>query len=163
MLYVNPQANAVFRDRALSPGGAARETQALREFERLFLFQMLKEMRSTVPEGGLLDAGSRQDHFEEMLDDFLAGEMAASGQFGIARQMAAELEARHAHANPAGLDRAGGIPLESPKAGIAVAPPAAKGLPLPEPARGFPVDRASAGIPLARAAAAYHNAVRNVD
>jgi flagellar protein FlgJ len=158
MLYVNPQANAVFRDRALSPGASARETQALQEFERLFLFQMLKEMRSTVPEGGLLDAGSRQDRFEEMLDDFLAGEMAASGQFGIARQMAAELDARNARANPAGPARASGIPLNAPKAGIPVAPPAVTGIPLPDPAPGIAADRGTAGIPLARANAAYRNA-----
>src|SRR5690606_35225994 len=94
MLYVNPQASASFRTHPGMPNSPAREAQALQEFERLFLFQMLKEMRKTIPDGGLFQGGMKQEYFEEMMDDFLAGEMAASGQLGIARQMAAELHAK---------------------------------------------------------------------
>ena len=96
MLYVNPMESATARAadglRAnLASSGKkddlAKEKEALQEFERLFLFQMLREMRKTVPKDALFGGSNRQEFMEEMLDDHFAGQMASSGQFGIAKQM----------------------------------------------------------------------------
>lgn len=91
MLYVNPVdslQNARFEG---MPSEKARETEALQEFERLFLYTLLKEMRKTVPEGGLLDNPSTTRVYKDMLDDAWAGEMVRSEQLGIARAMAAQM------------------------------------------------------------------------
>lgn len=110
MLYVNPMAgnSPVLAARSggpalRAPGEAepAREKAALQEFERLFLFQLLREMRKTVPDNALFGKPAQQDFMEEMLDDHMAGEMARSGQFGIAKQMEAQMNLRPAR--PHGL------------------------------------------------------------
>jgi len=111
MLYVNPMAgsnpvlsargnSAVFRPDARGDQPApAREKAALQEFERLFLGQLLREMRKTVPENSLFGKSSEQEFAEEMMDDQMAGEMAKSGQFGIAKQMEAQMKLRAATPN----------------------------------------------------------------
>ena len=90
MLYVNPETALSFSGKAMAPGSKGRDEKVLREYEQLFIYQMLKEMRKTVPDYGVVD-GSQRAHFDEMLDDFLAGEMAKSGQFGIAKDLAAQI------------------------------------------------------------------------
>lgn len=144
MLYVNPQAEAGFRSRDLSPGAKGRETQALKEFEQLFLFQMLKEMRQTVPEGGLYENNSQKAYFDEMMDDFNAGEMAKSGQLGVAAQMAQQLHARDKKPLPSSssaqvLPATTGLPVVK----------TSKGIPVPEDAAtGFQVNLNKSGLPL---------------
>lgn len=97
MLYVNPVGmGAASPTPALHAGDATRRDEALREFERLFLYQLLREMRNTVPKAGLLGDSPSQRYFEEMFDDAMAGNMASSGQFGIAKQIAAQWEATDA-------------------------------------------------------------------
>lgn len=91
MLYVNPVdslQNARFEQ---VPSDKAREKEALQEFERLFLYTLLKEMRKTVPEEGLLDNPSTTRVYKDMLDDAWAGEMVRSEQLGIARAMEAQM------------------------------------------------------------------------
>jgi Rod binding domain-containing protein len=67
------------------PTGSLPRTlrEATQEFESLFIGQMMREMRSTVPESGLLGAGSGQQIFREMLDQELSRRAAYSGDFGI--------------------------------------------------------------------------------
>jgi Rod binding domain-containing protein len=153
MLYVNPQSQATFRASALAPGSAGREEAALKQFEQLFLFQMLQEMRKTIPDYGVLGGGSQKAYFEEMMDDFLAGEMADSGQFGVAKQMASQLHAREkqpdttATAGTGGIEwQPKGLELESILPGLPVRQGGGEGL---------PIEKKIPGIPLARAHSAY--------
>ena len=69
----------------IPPGGDTPRTlrEATQEFESLFVAQMMREMRSTIPESGLLGAGSGQQIFREMLDQELSRRAAYSGNFGI--------------------------------------------------------------------------------
>lgn len=96
MLYVTPP--SLERGIAATQGAEspARRAEALQEFEHVFLKQLLDEMRKTVPKTGLLGDSPAQRYFEEMLDDVHAGKMAESGQFGIARQIAAQWDAASA-------------------------------------------------------------------
>lgn len=166
MLYVNPPSQVEYRPAtALKPGSAAREAETLKEYEQLFLFQMLKEMRKTVPENALLDGGSRQAYFEEMLDDFLAGEMAASGQLGVAKQMAQQLHAPGAPAATAAdrgkeftlePDRGAGTPLVKPASGIAIANDRPPAMEIRRPTPGIPLNAGiEAGIALNRGRVQY--------
>ena len=96
MLYVNPYAS----NPDLQFGAAApqREKAALVEFEQVFLRELMKSMRSMVPQDGLFPHSPQKALFDDMLDDQFAREMARSGQFGIAKQMQAQLDATR---NPA--------------------------------------------------------------
>jgi hypothetical protein len=158
MLYVNPQVHSGYKDLALSPGSIQREEQALREFEQLFLFQMLKEMRKTVQDSGLLGDGMKRSYFEEMMDDVVAGEMAASGQLGLARQMAADLHAKEVRLRPGSplVPGGSGIPIRSANSGIPIAEPVAPAFPIPARLAGIPVQASSVDLmPVSRAHTSY--------
>jgi peptidoglycan hydrolase FlgJ len=64
-----------------SAPGALR--QATQEFESLFIAQMMKTMRGTVPQSGLMGSDSGQGIFREMLDQELSRQIAFAGGFGI--------------------------------------------------------------------------------
>ena len=93
LLYVNP-----LESRAVGPTFAgrdpsAREKTALRELEHLFLFTMIKEMRKTTETAKPVDRSHAREIYDEMLDDALSGEMARSGQVGLAKTIEAQLRA----------------------------------------------------------------------
>lgn len=63
----------------------ARDRKALVELERVFLKELLKEMRATIPESeGMFKKSTGTKMFEDMMYDVFAGQMAESGQLGIA-------------------------------------------------------------------------------
>ncbi len=96
MLYVNPLAGAPAQNIEQFADNPAREKQALQEFERFFLYQLVKEMRRTVPESELWGNGPAQQTYREWMDDALAGALAQSGQFGVAEQISKQWEAQAA-------------------------------------------------------------------
>jgi peptidoglycan hydrolase FlgJ len=58
--------------------------QACQDFETIFIKQMLDAMRKTInKEDGLLDGGTGQDVYEDMLYDEYAKKMSSTGQFGL--------------------------------------------------------------------------------
>ena len=72
----------------MNEGGGGSENERLRaatrDFEAVFIQQMLKAMRETVPDGGLLDAGTSEEIFSGLLDEHLAGLSAERGSGGLA-------------------------------------------------------------------------------
>jgi len=68
--------------------------RAARELEGLFLREVLRVMRDTVPEGGMLQGGLAGDIYSGMLDQELTARAGESGGLGladlIARQLGAE-------------------------------------------------------------------------
>lgn len=61
--------------------------ETTRKFSTIFVNLMLKEMRNTVPEGGYLDGGLKEDIFREKLDQQYAKEIADSGQLSLADKL----------------------------------------------------------------------------
>ena len=53
--------------------------QSTREFEAIFINEMFKSMRKTIPEGGLIEKEMTEEIFQEMMDMELARN-ASSGQ-----------------------------------------------------------------------------------
>jgi Rod binding domain-containing protein len=90
MLYVNPLTNSKTLGMS-QPNSPERRKQALQEFEHLLAFQLLREMRKTVPKNDLMGNSTESDYYDEMMDDFLAGQMANSGQLGVAKLMEEQL------------------------------------------------------------------------
>jgi len=68
------------------PGGEeARLRQAARQLEGVFVEQLFKAMRETVPREGVVDGGSGEEMFTGMLDQHLAGALPETwGDGGIA-------------------------------------------------------------------------------
>ena len=70
----------------------ARSEAAFKDLEGLFLLELVKEMRKTVPEDeGIFGKSNANTLFQEMLDEVFSRAMAESGQYGIARQLAEQV------------------------------------------------------------------------
>ncbi len=91
MLYVNP-INPALSNIDPASGENAKKKIAGEEIERLFLYELLKEMRKTTFHSKFLPENSTQEIYNDMLNDAFAGEMAKSGQLGIAKQIMQETE-----------------------------------------------------------------------
>ncbi|MCL2690418.1 MAG: transglycosylase SLT domain-containing protein [Chitinispirillia bacterium] len=70
------------------------------DFEALFTSMMLKAMRRTVPEGGLIPASMGQQIFTEMLDGEYSKMMAGKGSLGLAEMIFKEIERSEGRALP---------------------------------------------------------------
>jgi flagellar protein FlgJ len=53
--------------------------QAAKEFESVFMYQVVKAMRQTVPKGGLVEKGEGEEIFEGMLDEEWAKKLTSRG------------------------------------------------------------------------------------
>ncbi|MFP4055874.1 MAG: rod-binding protein [Candidatus Brocadiia bacterium] len=86
-------------------GARAELRQACQMLEAHFVSWLLREMRQTVPQGGLLPHGPAQETCDHLLDDALAQAVARAGGIGIARTLERQLARRaappHQHADPA--------------------------------------------------------------
>ena len=66
--------------------------QAAKEFESIFLYQMVAAMRKTVGEGGLIDKGQGEKVFEGLLDEEWSKKLAGqSGDRGLAEAVYQQL------------------------------------------------------------------------
>ena len=72
---------------------AGRLTKACADFEAIFIQQLFKTMRASVPESGLMDGGRAEALYTSMMDEEVAREMAHGrpGAIGLADQMKARL------------------------------------------------------------------------
>lgn len=69
---------------AEGPPENERLRKATRDFEAVFIQQMLKVMRDTVPDSGLVDGGQSEDIFSGLLDQHLSGLSAGEHPSGLA-------------------------------------------------------------------------------
>lgn len=76
---------------AAGPVQPDRLEQASRDFEAILIQEMLKAMRETVPEGGLLDAGRSEEMFSAMLDDQVARSAASRSEGSLAAALYRQL------------------------------------------------------------------------
>ena len=64
------------------------------EFESVLLTQMLNAMQSTVEKSGLIDGGSGEETYREMLNQAVSAEIARRGGLGLAEQIVREMEGK---------------------------------------------------------------------
>ena len=74
--------------------------EACREFETVFIQQMLKEMRKTIPKDGLIPQSHEQSIFTEMFDEEVAKATAQKGGFGLAEMLFQQLGDKTENNNP---------------------------------------------------------------
>ncbi|WP_374764509.1 rod-binding protein [Yunchengibacter salinarum] len=65
--------------------------EAAKEFEAVFIGQMLKPMMETVEEDSLFGGGPEAEAYKSLMIDEIGSEIARSGGIGIADQVAREL------------------------------------------------------------------------
>ena len=79
----------------MSTEAVKEEQQALKkateDFEAIFLTMMFKNMRNTVPDGGLMEKSFGRGIYEEMQDEQMAEEISASGGVGLAKELYQQL------------------------------------------------------------------------
>lgn len=76
-----------------------RTEQAAKDFESVFILQLLKEMKRTIPDSGLLGSGPGKQ-IQDMFWYYLAQDMAKSGGFGMWKDIYSEM----AESSPTQLD-----------------------------------------------------------
>lgn len=57
--------------------------KACADFESIFLYQMFKTMRNTVPQSGLTDKMTGKDTYQMMMDQKVSEELANKGGMGL--------------------------------------------------------------------------------
>jgi flagellar protein FlgJ len=70
-----------------SPGAdndPKRLKEAAQEIERYFIHVLMREMRKMTPPDPLVGGGKAEEIFRDFMDEEIAGEMARSGQLGLA-------------------------------------------------------------------------------
>jgi flagellar protein FlgJ len=65
--------------------------EVARSFESLFINEIMKNMRKTLPQDGLLNSGFANNVFNSMLDQEYSQIASRSGQFGLANAIARQL------------------------------------------------------------------------
>ena len=103
MLSINPVLSGYLGSGEVVSAEVLREKQAFAQMEQIFLHTLLKEMRKTIPEGGLFEKSNGAKIFEDMLDEVLSLKMAESGQLGVAEAMEAQYRLREAAGRRNGL------------------------------------------------------------
>lgn len=95
-----PSAGTLARARTGDAAAQQEVQRASRMLEAHFVTLLLREMRRTVPEGGLLPRGPAQDIYEQMLDDALAQAVSRGRGLGLAQAIEAQLLSRPVQAPP---------------------------------------------------------------
>jgi flagellar protein FlgJ len=65
-----------------------------KQLEGVFVLQMLKAMRATVPKGGITEASSGEETFTSMLDQKIADKIPAQWKHGLTDALMKQLVAR---------------------------------------------------------------------
>ena len=60
-----------------------RLQKTAKQLEGVFVLQMLKAMRATVPKGGITDASSGEETFTSMLDEKVADQIPTQWKHGL--------------------------------------------------------------------------------
>ncbi len=76
-----------------------------RQFEALFLKEVISSMRKSVPENGLLNGGNAEKIYRSMLDDQFAAQMAERGDSGIARAIYESMSEKYLESQNSGGGR----------------------------------------------------------
>ena len=87
------QAGMGMNQTAIRPGSQeSKINAACTEMESLFIQNMFKEMRASIPKGGLTSGGKAGEMFTDMLDAEMAKSFSASGGIGLSSMVRRQLE-----------------------------------------------------------------------
>lgn len=105
---------------ATSPDRTERLRRTARDLEGVFVEQLFKAMRETVPEGGLVEGGSGEEMFTALLDQKLSAVAPHRWQTGLSEALVRQLggqphgEGEQATSDPRAAHLAAGTAPSSP-------------------------------------------------
>ena len=67
---------------------------ACQEFEAIFVKQLLKEMRKTVPKDGVIPENNESSLYKSMFDDEIANNISKQGSLGLAESLYEQIRDR---------------------------------------------------------------------
>ena len=70
----------------------AKLRRATQELEGVFVQELFKAMRETVPEGGIVDGGPGEDMFSSMMDQTISSEAASGWERGLGAALYRQLK-----------------------------------------------------------------------
>ncbi len=73
-----------------------------KDFEAVFLYQMMKQMRGSIEKEEMFHGGAGEDIFTEMLDEEFSKRMAGRGSIGIADMLFEQLSRQYGLEEPQG-------------------------------------------------------------
>ena len=97
---IAPSASIMPASSSIAPRGQrsatddAKAHDACQQFEAYVFGMLLKEMRSAIPDNGLIPCTSGEKIFQESLDNAYAQQMSSTQQLGLAQQLYEQLQ-RH--------------------------------------------------------------------
>lgn len=109
-----PSAKLIGRAKSGDAAAQAEVRRAAQMLETHFVTWLLREMRKTVPDGGLIERGPAQDIYEQMLDDSLAESIAQGSGLGLAESITRQLLAQPP---PRPASSGGDGPMPKPESG----------------------------------------------
>lgn len=85
---------------ALESQDDAELQKACEEYEAYYVQNLFKEMKKTIPKGGLFEDSNERDIFEDMLDEEYSKVISEGRGFGIADALYKQLNPKYGAANP---------------------------------------------------------------
>lgn len=78
--------------KAVESGEDKELKEAAKQFEAMFLYEMFKKMRESVPKGGLFNESMGEKVYQSMLDMEISAKAAESGGLGLAEVVYQQLK-----------------------------------------------------------------------
>jgi len=83
---------AIKRKKETGDNNDASLNKACAEMESLFIYQLFKEMRATIPKSGFISGGRGEDVYQSMLDSELAKELSKRNDLGLGSILQSQLQ-----------------------------------------------------------------------
>ena len=101
MMSVGGPPNAATAANAATTAQDTKLHGVAKQLEGVFVLQMYKAMRSTVPTGGLFDGGSGEELFNGMMDEHMATDTPQKWKHGLSESIYRQLREAVNAQNPA--------------------------------------------------------------
>jgi flagellar protein FlgJ len=89
---LNRAEEAIKKEKKAGGNSDAALNRACAEMESLFIYQLFKEMRATIPKSGFISGGRAEEVYRSMLDSELAKELAKRNGLGLAPMLRSQLQ-----------------------------------------------------------------------
>ena len=83
---------AIKREKEIGDNNDISLNKACAEMESLFIYQLFKEMRASIPKSGFISGGKGEDVYQSMLDSELAKELSKRSDLGLASILHSQLQ-----------------------------------------------------------------------
>jgi len=94
-------------EKAVSGGDDKKLQEACRQFEALFIYQLMERMRATVPKNDFWGDSSGVQIFQGMMDEELAKGMSQAGGIGLGKMLYEQLKPKDNIVKPQDVNKLG--------------------------------------------------------